>query len=82
MATTRRHTKRSTTPRSVTANHGTRWTCRACGLLLGIVRDGAMEIRESKATRYVLRGSVTAECRRCGTTTSHGAPPREATDRT
>lgn len=82
MATTRRHTKRSTTPRSVTANHGTRWTCRACGLLLGIVRDGALEIRESKATRYVLRGSVTAECRRCGSTTSYGPSLREGAGQT
>lgn len=73
MATTRRHTKRGTTPKTTGTSRGTRWTCRACGLLLGIVRDGTVEIRESKATRYVLRGSVTAECRRCGNTTSHGA---------
>ncbi|MCA9604730.1 MAG: hypothetical protein KC619_04015 [Myxococcales bacterium] len=70
MATTRRHAKRGTTPKTTAA--GTRWTCRACGLLLGIVRDGTVEIRESKATRYVLRGSVTADCRRCGSTTSYG----------
>jgi hypothetical protein len=43
------------------------WRCSNCGALLGIRRGERIEI-QYKTARYVVRGEVTARCRRCGAT--------------
>lgn len=43
------------------------WRCRSCGALLGVCRGDAVEVRY-KTAAYVVRGELTAVCRRCGTT--------------
>ena len=57
------------------------WRCRSCGALLGVCRGDAVEVRY-KAAAYVVRGELTAVCRRCGTTnrfnTGHGRQPAAA----
>ena len=44
-----------------------KWRCRACNALLGVHRSDVVEVRY-KAAAYAVRGELTTECRRCGTT--------------
>ena len=41
------------------------WRCPGCGNLLGVRSGGEIEVRYKDA-RYVVTGSVRAQCRRCG----------------
>lgn len=43
------------------------WRCKKCGLLLGVARGAEVEVRY-RDLFYVVRGAVSAECRRCGCT--------------
>jgi hypothetical protein len=43
------------------------WRCASCAALLGVRRGDRIELRY-KTALYVVRGEVTARCRRCGTT--------------
>lgn len=41
------------------------WRCDRCGTLLGIEREGDIELKYKDAY-YRVRGEVMARCRRCG----------------
>ncbi|GAB5549987.1 MAG: hypothetical protein SangKO_097470 [Sandaracinaceae bacterium] len=44
-------------------------------MLLGMAHAGQVEVRY-KDSRYVIEGAISAVCRRCGDTTTHGTPQR------
>lgn len=43
------------------------WRCTSCDALLGVRRGERIELRYKTAC-YVVRGEVTARCRKCGAT--------------
>ncbi len=54
------------------------WRCPDCGTLLGIVRNGLLEVKYKDAL-YTVRGTVWTSCRRCGTpSAAHSTPAAEA----
>ncbi len=40
------------------------WRCSRCNTLLGIEQQGAIHLKYKKA-RFIVRGSVVAQCRKC-----------------
>lgn len=59
-----------------------RWTCWRCGMLLGIEREGEVEVKY-KDVRYTVKGGVVSTtCRRCSAECSAsngaGAAPKPA----
>ena len=50
------------------------WRCAGCGKLLGVRRDGQMQIRFARGHQYLASFPVTATCRSCGTL-NHAVSP-------
>ena len=47
-------------------NQRNEWRCRSCQALLGVARGAQLDVRH-KLAHYLVRGRVTAVCRRCST---------------